>query len=126
ALLSDGTETFDRDGRYGASGRVDEEMVAGLMRDPYLQQAPPKTTGREYYGMPQVRQWVQERNLPGNALTGEDPDVRQAACDLIATVTAWTAESIADAYRRFLPGMPDDVLVNGGGSRNPTLMRMIA
>jgi anhydro-N-acetylmuramic acid kinase len=41
-------------------------------------------------------------------------------------VTAWTAESIVNAYRRFLPALPDDVLVNGGGSRNPTLMRMIA
>ena len=124
-LLSDGAETFDRDGQYGALGHVDETLMRELMRDPYLQQAPPKTTGREYYGMAQARAWVQERNLPGDALTGGDTDARQVACDLIATVTAWTAESIVDAYRRFLPAMPDDVLVNGGGSRNPTLMRMI-
>ena len=125
-LLSGGTETFDRDGHHGAQGRVDEAMVGELMRDPYLQQAPPKTTGREYYGMTQARRWVRERGLPENALSGSDAGTRQAACNLIATVTAWTAESIADAYRRFLPALPDDVLVNGGGSRNPVLMRMIA
>lgn len=124
-LLSGGAETFDRDGRYGAQGQVDEAMVRELMHDPYLQQTPPKTTGREYYGMAQARAWVQERSLPGDALTGTAPEARQAASDLIATVTAWTAESIADAYRMFLPALPDDVLVNGGGSRNPTLMRMI-
>src|SRR5699024_5526178 len=65
-------------------------------------------------------------NLPADALTGDDPEARQAARDLIATVTAWTAESIADACHRFLPALPDEVLVNGGGSRNPVLMRMIS
>ncbi|MDQ3613780.1 MAG: anhydro-N-acetylmuramic acid kinase, partial [Chloroflexota bacterium] len=125
-LLSGGEMSFDEDGHFGAAGGVDDAMVIELMNDPYLQETPPKTTGREYYGMPQARTWVAERGLPGDALTGEDDDARQVACDLIATVTAWTAESIADSYRRFLPALPDDVLVNGGGSRNPTLMRMLA
>jgi anhydro-N-acetylmuramic acid kinase len=125
-LLSGGEMSFDEDGRFGATGVVDDAMVRELMTDPYLREAPPKTTGREYYGMPQARRWMAERGLPSDALNGEDNDARQAACDLIATVTAWTAESIADSYRRFLPALPDDVLVNGGGSRNPTLMRMLA
>jgi anhydro-N-acetylmuramic acid kinase len=101
-------------------------MLAELMDDPYLAQPPPKTTGRELYGMAQARAWIDARGLPADALTGTDADARRAARDLIATVTAWTAESIADAYRRHLPAMPDDVLVNGGGARNPTLMRMLA
>src|SRR5699024_7252505 len=46
--------------------------------------------------------------------------------NLIATVTAYTAHSIADAYRRWLPELPDEIYVNGGGARNPLLMRMIA
>ncbi len=125
-LLSGGMQTFDRDGVHAARGAVDTAMLARLMDDPYLAQPPPKTTGRELYGMAQARAWIQERGLPPNALIGEDPVARQAARDLVATVTAWTAESIADAYRRHLPAMPADVLVNGGGARNPTLMRMLA
>ena len=124
-LLTDGAEMFDRDGAYAAQGQVDESMLHHLMDDPYLAQEPPKTTGRELYGMRLARAWVEDRELPSDALTGRDDAARQSACDLIATVTAFTAESIADAYRRFLPAMPDDVLVNGGGSRNPTLMRML-
>lgn len=125
-LLSGGAQAFDRDGAHAARGAVDTSMLAELMADPYLAQPPPKTTGRELYGMAQARAWVEARGLPADALTGTDADARHAARDLIATVTAWTAESIADAYRRHLPAMPDDVLVNGGGARNPTLMRMLA
>ena len=125
-LLSGGGQTFDRDGIHAAGGRVDAAMLAGLMDDPYLAQRPPKTTGRELYGMAQARAWVAERDLPADALTASDEGARQAARDLIATVTAWTAESIADACRRFLPALPDDMLVNGGGARNPTLMRLLA
>lgn len=125
-LLAGGQLTFDRDGACAADGTVEELMLRELMQDPYLQESPPKTTGREYYGMEQARRWVQERRLPPDALVGDDAAARQVACDLIATVTAWTAESIAEAYRRFLPAMPEDVLVNGGGSRNPTLMQMLA
>src|SRR5690606_31764597 len=45
-------------------------------------------------------------------------------CNLIATATAFTVASIADGYRYWLPHV-DDVIVSGGGSRNPTLMRWL-
>jgi anhydro-N-acetylmuramic acid kinase len=125
-LLTGGAETFDRDGVHAARGAVDAAMLAELMEDPYLAQRPPKTTGRELYGMAQARAWIAHRGLPGDALSGSDPVALRAARDLVATVTAWTAESIADAYRRYLPALPDAVFVNGGGARNPTLMRMLA
>lgn len=124
-LLSGGTQTFDRDGALGARGTVDEALLASLLDDPYLEMAPPKTTGREYYGLPQCRDLLRDAGLAEGALADPDPAVRQRACDLIATATQATARSIADAYRRWLPAMPDEVLVNGGGSRNPTLTRML-
>ena len=125
SLLTGGREAFDRDGVLGAAGTVDAERLAALLRDPYLDQAPPKTTGREYYGMAQCRQMLAGAGLPEGALDDPDSAVRQRSLDLIATATAYTARSIADSYRRWLPRLPDEVLVNGGGSRNPTLMRML-
>lgn len=124
-LLSGGTQTFDRDGALGARGTVDEALLASLLDDPYLDIAPPKTTGREVYGLPQCRMMLRDAGLAEGALDDPDPVVRRRACDLIATATQAAARSIADAYRRWLPAMPDEVLVNGGGSRNPTLMRML-
>ncbi len=109
--LTNGEQTYDRDGVIGATGTVDYDLLAELMRDPYLDEQPPKSTGREYYGTEMVEEILLRHPLDAN---------------LIATATAFTAHSIADQYQRFLPGQPDEVYVNGGGARNPLLMRMLA
>jgi anhydro-N-acetylmuramic acid kinase len=109
--LTNGEMTYDRNGEIGASGKVDYDLLAELMRDPYLDEQPPKSTGREYYGTEMVEEILALHTL---------------SPDLIATATAFTAHSIADQYGRFLPGQPDEVYVNGGGARNPLLMRMLA
>jgi anhydro-N-acetylmuramic acid kinase len=109
-----GALTFDQDGALAARGRVDQTLLRQLLADPYLRQAPPKTTGREYFGALYLdRLWEQ---IGRRGLAPED---------LIATLTAFTAQSIAHAYRDFLPRPPDETIVSGGGVRNPTLMQML-
>ncbi|PYE54157.1 anhydro-N-acetylmuramic acid kinase [Deinococcus yavapaiensis] len=96
---------FDDGGRLAASGVVHEELVRTWLRDPYFDAAPPKSTGREYWHLSRF-------DAPGLSLP-----------DLAATVTAFTARSIADAYERFVvPLGLDEVVVAGGGARNPVLM----
>lgn len=109
--LTNGEQAYDRDGVIGATGTVDYDLLAELMRDSYLAEQPPKSTGREYYGTEMVEEILARHPLDAN---------------LIATATAFTAHSIADQYQRWLPGQPDEVYVNGGGARNPLLMRMLA
>lgn len=124
-VLSDGRQTYDHDGVLAGEGQLVPGMLDHLLEDGYLFQPPPKTTGREYYGMTQVRQLMADTGVSDGDLLSDDPVVRQRAKDLVTTTTAFTARSIADAYRRWLPALPDQVLVNGGGSRNPVLMAMI-
>ena len=123
--LTNGAAAFDRDGSWAAAGELIPGMADHLLEDPYLSTPPPKSTGREYYGSDQVRDLMAQVGVEPGALVGDDPVARRLACDLIASATAFTARSIGDAYRRWLPGQPDEMLVNGGGSRNPVLMRMI-
>jgi anhydro-N-acetylmuramic acid kinase len=111
---TEGDLTFDRDGLLAARGQVDEALLRELMGDPYLQEAPPKTTGRERFGA-----------AFGERVWGEAQKRKLASNDLIATVTAFTAQSIARAYHDFLPRFPDEVVVSGGGTRNPTLLSML-
>ena len=115
ARATGGAWTFDRDGTLAAQGRVDEALLAEWLTEPYLRQPTPKTTGRELFGAHfGARVWEQ---AIGRGLR---------ASDVLATLTAFTAASIAAAYRNFLPRLPDEVIVSGGGARNPTLMRMLA
>lgn len=127
-LLTNGAQTYDRDGALASSGTIDDALLAELLRDLYLDQPPPKTTGREYYGQAMCRDLLAKTGLTEGALQDADSATRAQAASLIATVTAYTARSIADAYRRWLPedAAIDRVFVNGGGSRNPTLMRMLS
>lgn len=110
-----GAQAFDRDGQLAARGRVNDALLTELMAHPYFALPTPKTTGREQFGVQLgVEIWDQAtvRGISGP--------------DIVATLTAFTATSIADAYRDFLPTMPDEVLVGGGGANNATLMRMLA
>lgn len=112
--MTQGRERFDRDGRIAASHAVDEALLARWLADPWFDQAPPRTTGREAWG----RQFAER---VAQAAAGVAPGT------LVATATALTARSIAQAYRRFLPSEQiDEVILGGGGARNATLVRWLA
>jgi anhydro-N-acetylmuramic acid kinase len=107
-------KAYDRNGVIAARGQVLEPVIEQMLRSPYFQQKPPKTAGREEYG----RQYAQAFfKTCGKA----------AKPDVIATATALTARSIAQAVRKFvLPcGKFHDYIVSGGGTQNKTLMRML-
>jgi anhydro-N-acetylmuramic acid kinase len=115
--FSGGVLNYDRDGEWARQGRVDKNLLRWLMSHPFLLQPPPKSTGREMFGEAFLREVIKRANSLG--LTQNDT---------VATLTAFTAESIADAIKRFvLPkfGQVDELIVSGGGANNPTLMAML-
>ncbi len=119
AVVIDGTngaELYDSGGRRGAAGTVFEDVVRHLMADPYFSRRPPKSTGREVYGQAFAAGFIKETSDAGLGLD-----------DRVATATAFTAESIAAAYRDFILRDTNiaTVLVAGGGARNETLLGMI-
>ncbi len=112
--LTGGAEAYDHDGVRAARGTVHAGLLAELLTEPYLSLTPPKTTGRELFGAQYgARIWARADAL---GLSGDDR---------LATLTAFTARSIAQAYRDFLPTLPDEIYVCGGGAHNPTLMRLL-
>jgi anhydro-N-acetylmuramic acid kinase len=115
--LTGGRATFDRDGTMASRGKVDARWLEDLLSDPYLREAPPKSTGREVYGRPFAARLLDEARRRGLG-----PE------DTVATVSALTADSIVRAYRDFLlpQGGLDEVILAGGGSYNAFLRRRIA
>ncbi len=103
-----GAEIFDRDGAGAARGKVDDELLALFLEEPYYAEPPPKSTGKELFHL----EYVLER-VGGRAI---EPD------DLLATLTALSAETVAADLKRF--GV-EEVVAAGGGTRNPTLMAEI-
>ena len=109
--------SYDVDGKIAASGRAIDSVVDAALTHPYFSSPPPKSTGRELFNAAFVDDFV---NRCRDARSG------CASADVIATATSLTARSIADAYSRFMPEPVSEVLVSGGGAKNPTLTRMIA
>ncbi|MEX1294533.1 MAG: anhydro-N-acetylmuramic acid kinase [Candidatus Limnocylindrales bacterium] len=114
-LITDGAASYDKDGAAAAAGTVDEPWVAELLTQPYFELAPPKTTGRELFSPAMARELLETGRKRG-----------RSDADIVATVTAFSADSVADAYRRFLPRSPDEVIGAGGGTRNPVFMARLA
>jgi anhydro-N-acetylmuramic acid kinase len=109
-------ERYDREGRIAASGAVLEHVVAGVLRLPFFRRKPPKTAGREEFG----REFVQEFMKRCSRVNKRD---------VVATATALTARSIADALQRFVitrRSSFSEFIVSGGGTNNPTLLAMLA
>ncbi|MPZ38091.1 MAG: anhydro-N-acetylmuramic acid kinase [Rhizobiales bacterium] len=103
-------EPCDADGSKAAAGTVDVQAVARVLAHPYFARRPPKSLDRNEF-----RNWVAEEGLLA----------RKSIEDGAATLTAITAAAIA-ASRALLPRPPACWIAAGGGTRNPTLMRMLA
>lgn len=114
ARYTHGAQRYDPDGTYAEQGAVDAALLEYLMSHPYLHQPPPKSTGREAFGEPLLEEIV--ANFPA-----------VSPLDLIATLTEFTAASIADALHRWiLPSYPiARIIISGGGVHNRSLWRRL-
>ena len=105
--LTDGSQTFDQDGNWAAQGTPCQKLVERWLRQDFFQQSPPKSTGRELFGKAYLQKCWEEAK-----------EMQLSAADWLATLTELTVSSIVHSYRNFLPRLPDEVLLCGGGSRN--------
>ena len=105
-----GKLNYDRGGKIASSGRIDRALLSELMRDPYYRRKPPKSAGREQYGV----EFIGRMKQSGASLP-----------DLVATATVLTAATIAAAVQPFLAGATD-LIASGGGVHNPRIMAHLA
>ncbi|MEH2378675.1 MAG: anhydro-N-acetylmuramic acid kinase [Nostoc sp.] len=105
--LSAGAKTYDQDGNWAASGTPCHPLVEQWLNQDYFHLPPPKSTGRELFGVTYLHQCLKDAQA-----------YQLNAADVLATLTELTAASIVHSYRTFLPEMPQRVLLCGGGSRN--------
>ena len=115
--LTHGRQRYDRDARIALRGKMIPSLLARMMREPYLRKKPPKTAGREQFGREYSRTML---------AWGKQHHARPA--DLVRTATLFTSVSIADAFRGFI--LPrtrvHELIVAGGGARNPLMMAQLA
>ena len=109
--LTGGAERFDRGGRRAAAGAANEEWVARLIKHEFVQREPPKSTGREEFGVEYLGGLISQMNLT--------PD------DMVATLTAFTAACIGYGLQTFAAAHLDEVWVSGGGVHNGWLMGLV-
>lgn len=112
--LSDGQKTYDHSGQWAAQGTPHQGLIEHWLQHPFFQAAPPKSTGRELFGASYAERCWQE------AQTHSLSDA-----DLLATLTDFTAATIELSYRQFLPQVPSEVLIGGGGSHNQYFMQRL-
>jgi anhydro-N-acetylmuramic acid kinase len=107
---------YDRDGRIAGSGTILDRVISRVLGGPFFRRNPPKTAGREEFGREFAQEFIRRC-------------ARANKRDIVATATALTARSIADALRRFVvrrTGAYRDFIISGGGMNNPALMAMLA
>jgi anhydro-N-acetylmuramic acid kinase len=113
-IMTDGKLKYDKDGELASKGKLNQDLLERLCTHPYLSKPPPKSTGREDFGIHFSDKLFKELRQ-GNI------DV----FDAIKTITAFTAKSISDSYKNFI--LPSnkiaEVIISGGGTHNPVLFQ---
>jgi anhydro-N-acetylmuramic acid kinase len=111
-----GRQRFDKDAGIAKTGHSMQALLDELMRDPYLKLVPPKSTGREYYGHSYLKKVL--------ALGKKH---RAKPADLVRAATIFAALSVVDALNRFVfpKTKIDQLIVSGGGARNPLLLAQL-
>ena len=112
--LSNGKQTYDLDGQWASKGTIDRQLVAKWLKQDFFRLPPPKSTGRELFSREYLDRCWQDM---------EQADLNNS--DRLATLTELTVASIIDSYRRFLPQIPDEILLCGGGSKNSYLRQRL-
>ena len=104
---------YDKDGEIAKEGTISDSWLACLLQDEYYFMDPPKSTGREYFSPKYIENTLK--------FAPQNPK------DIIATVTALTAKTIADSYERFIyPNVGiHEAVICGGGAYNKTLMKYL-
>jgi anhydro-N-acetylmuramic acid kinase len=105
-----GAKNYDENGDWAASGTPCDLLVAQWLDQAYFHLPPPKSTGRELFGLAYWENCLQDAQA-----------YQLGVSDILATITELTAASIAHSYQTFLPEMPERVFLSGGGSRNSYL-----
>jgi anhydro-N-acetylmuramic acid kinase len=105
---------YDVDGKLAKAGRPNMQIVSELLSAPYFAAPPPKSTGPELFNTEYIENLIKRARSAG----ASDEDI-------VATAVQLTAESVGDAYRRFIPEPVREVLVSGGGAKNPALFAAI-
>ena len=116
-IITKGRMGYDKGGRLASRGRICEKLLDELMEHPFIKKKPPKSTGREEFGYGEALKIYQSAKK-----------YRLSDEDIIATVTKFTARTIAENYRRFILSRNNisEIILCGGGARNPILVDMIA
>ena len=108
---------YDVDGKLAAEGSPIVEVVTALLAHPYFAAEPPKSTGPELFSPAYVTSLIDACRSTRPGCTDED---------IVATAVELTVRSIADSYRRFIAEPISEVVVSGGGAKNPTLVKAIS
>lgn len=117
AHFTHGRQRYDNNARLAQQGRAIAALLDELLRDPYLKLAPPKSTGREYYGRTYLEKFLR---------LGRRHKAKPN--DLIRVATVFTALSIVAALNRFVVRKTKihQLIVSGGGAKNPLILAQLS
>jgi len=125
-LLTKGNLSMDTDGEIANSGTVNREFLSHLLSSDYFYKPPPKSTGRELFGIQytqriigEYKEFIQKQGVVW--------DIKEHFKDIVATVSELTVQTIVYSYKTWVAprGPIDQVILGGGGAYNLYLVRRL-